>query len=731
MVTISESESRPWAPGEPRVNLLVVTGHDLPIAELHACLRMSLIEEAEKSAEAMAQALLAELEGGNGSSGGGKDKASSSSSSTSGAPLSLTSGNEDDNDASGGSGGGGGKSKKAKKKSKEKAEKALKEAKKKAEAEEKARNEALKKEAEKAAREEALRAKLLEERRARDQEQAAWLEAKEQRERMEAAAQSGGSTATNDSNGAGPKYHASTKQQQQQQKQQQQKQQGKANQSGAPSASTPAAATRIISPDQQAIDREEAEFQAALKASLENCQPPLPQQQPNPQGSPANKPSMASQQQQKAQAGEQKQPQLQPVTRSKTGATAAPPPQQQGKGGKGWPQMPTPGAAASSGAGQGSSSKFFACSRCGKQTPREHGAASAVKGAGPVCRTCSRAQQPKPSQSSPSPGAGAGSSTGGHSPIGPVSFAAIARGEQVPNGAPPPSSSSSSSSPPAPIRPPRPGDGWCNGCVEVDCTCKDSTRSRTQRSVPTAPGNSGSGNGVEAGNSVFNDRSISPSRGSVGLGGAEGDGGNGNGTGDALSPFLSLTQAAASFVPQAPSPPQLPLSIASIGAPPGLSTGFGPPPGLFGSSEPSSSSSPSSSQAVPMGLSSVPLPNQTSPPSSIPPLPPPPPQGSDGASGGGGSSRCQVDDLDLDLMHLAAEAGLGDMLDDEEEDVEQLGASSSTPGSGRGSPDLHRSPLGGGVTGSANNGGGGSRLMGLFGTSTDEPSDGSSLRGFW
>lgn len=55
VVTISESEGRPWGPTEPRVNLLIVTGHDLPISELHACLRMSLIEEAEKSADAMAQ----------------------------------------------------------------------------------------------------------------------------------------------------------------------------------------------------------------------------------------------------------------------------------------------------------------------------------------------------------------------------------------------------------------------------------------------------------------------------------------------------------------------------------------------------------------------------------------------------------------------------------------------------------------------------------------------------
>ena len=56
VVTISESEGRPWQPNEPRVNLLVVTGHDLPVTELHACLRMSLIEEAERSADAMAQA---------------------------------------------------------------------------------------------------------------------------------------------------------------------------------------------------------------------------------------------------------------------------------------------------------------------------------------------------------------------------------------------------------------------------------------------------------------------------------------------------------------------------------------------------------------------------------------------------------------------------------------------------------------------------------------------------
>ena len=62
VVTISESEGRPWGEDEPRVNLLVVTGHDLPVSELYACLRMSLIEEAEKSADAMAQALLKEVE---------------------------------------------------------------------------------------------------------------------------------------------------------------------------------------------------------------------------------------------------------------------------------------------------------------------------------------------------------------------------------------------------------------------------------------------------------------------------------------------------------------------------------------------------------------------------------------------------------------------------------------------------------------------------------------------
>jgi hypothetical protein len=55
VVTISESEERPWGPREPRVNVLVVTGHDLPVSELYACLRMSLIEEAEKSADAMAK----------------------------------------------------------------------------------------------------------------------------------------------------------------------------------------------------------------------------------------------------------------------------------------------------------------------------------------------------------------------------------------------------------------------------------------------------------------------------------------------------------------------------------------------------------------------------------------------------------------------------------------------------------------------------------------------------
>ena len=36
VVTISESEGRPWAAGEPRINFLVVTGHDLPISELYA-----------------------------------------------------------------------------------------------------------------------------------------------------------------------------------------------------------------------------------------------------------------------------------------------------------------------------------------------------------------------------------------------------------------------------------------------------------------------------------------------------------------------------------------------------------------------------------------------------------------------------------------------------------------------------------------------------------------------
>jgi len=228
-----------------------------------------------------------------------------------------------------------------------------------------------------------------------------------------------------------------------------------------------------------------------------------------------------------------------------------------------------------------------------------------------------------------------------------------------------------------------------------------------------------SGNAKEAGNGPSNcGRSVSLSRGSVGMGGIEGEGSS---NGDALSPFLSLTPAAAPFVPhRSPSPPPLPLPTAtSLGAPPGLPPGFGPPPGLFGSSEAS---------VAPLGLTSVPLPHQADSAASLPPPPPPsPPRG---------SHKSQVDDLDLDLMHLAAEAGLGDMLDEDDDDEDQ------GVGSGRGSPDLrlssssdsgnhHGSTMGGSGPGSGNNNGGGSRLMGLFGSSANERSDGGSMGGFW
>jgi len=159
VVTISESDSNPWAPGEKRVNLLVVTGHDLPISELYACLRMSLIEEAEKSAEAMAQALLAELDAEEGSTkDGSKSKGKDGTEET--------------------------RSKKAKKKGKEKKKLEAKERRKRAEEEEKERQRK-EQEASELREKEALRARLLEERKLQAEEQAAWQHAEELRLREE------------------------------------------------------------------------------------------------------------------------------------------------------------------------------------------------------------------------------------------------------------------------------------------------------------------------------------------------------------------------------------------------------------------------------------------------------------------------------------------------------------------------------------------------------------------
>jgi len=167
VVTITESEGRPWGVGEPRVNLLVVTGHDLPVSELYACLRMSLIEEAEKSADAMAQALLAEL----GDDGGAKDGPD---------------GGGDGGDRDGDDDAGGSKSKKAKKKAREKQAREAVAAKKKADADAKAAAELARQAAAKAEREEKMRAKLLEERRVREAEAAAWQAASAKRRQDEA-----------------------------------------------------------------------------------------------------------------------------------------------------------------------------------------------------------------------------------------------------------------------------------------------------------------------------------------------------------------------------------------------------------------------------------------------------------------------------------------------------------------------------------------------------------------
>jgi hypothetical protein len=78
-----------------------------------------------------------------------------------------------------------------------------------------------------------------------------------------------------------------------------------------------------------------------------------------------------------------------------------------------------------------------------------------------------------------------------------------------------------------------------------------------------------------------------------------------------------------------------------------------------------------------------------------------------------------VDDLDLDLLNL--QAGLGNLLDDEDHQAAPSGhGSGHGSGSGRSS-----SPLGGAGSGSV----GGSRLMGLFGSSQHE--GGAGVGSLW